>query len=71
MYYYEIIGGYTGKVIGVCSSQGIFDVAEEEPKATFGLITEEEFESFSDNEWSEPVSLERYKVVLVPTLIEV
>jgi hypothetical protein len=70
MYYYEIIGGYTGKVIGVCSSQGIFDVAEEEPKATFGKISEEEFNNFENKEWLEPVSLDRYKVVLVPTLIE-
>lgn len=71
MHYYEIIGGYTGKVIGVCSSQGIFDVAAEEPKATFGKISEKEFENFSDNEWVEPISLERFKVILVPTIVEI
>ena len=45
MRYYEIIGGYTGKVIGHCTSEGIEDVRSEEPRASFRRISKKQFYS--------------------------
>jgi hypothetical protein len=49
--HYEIIGGYTGEVIGCCSESARFEVLEEEPKATFRPVEQEKCTSCHGEEF--------------------
>lgn len=42
--YYAVVGGYTGRIIGLCHRSGIPDVMAEEPLSTFRALTREEYE---------------------------
>lgn len=59
MKYYEII--CRDQVIGVTSDLGVEHAfIEENKEAEFGLITKEDWERFGDDEWSEPISTQRF-----------
>jgi len=68
MKYYEIISHYLpNEVVGVCTSDGMKDVFNEENGTIIlGQITKKQFEKFcDDNEWSEPISKKRFKGKMV------
>lgn len=52
--YYEIIGGYTGEVIGFCDSSALEDVKAEEPRASFRQISKEAYYAAMSDDWGAP-----------------
>jgi len=71
--YYEIV--CTDTVIGVTSAsddeEGLDDLlytSKQDRVTSFGEITEEEFNYFSDHDWTKPRSKKQYKIKIKPIL---
>lgn len=67
--YFEIIGHFTGDVIGVCTREGVEDAASEDPGCQFAVITKKQYDKFMDMDdpWTEsigkPVTLMKRLVI--------
>ena len=68
MMYYELIGKHTGKVIGVCSSDGLFPACERNDFPIVGPIYKEQFDAYGKSPWTEPASKSRYSTEKVEAI---
>lgn len=70
MKYFEIIGSLTGKVIGVCTEDGVIDAAHED-SVTFGRIPEKRFARYDSAPWNNPTSRDRFEVKVVHKIVKI
>lgn len=67
--YFEMIGNYTGKVMGVTPMDGLLSALQEENgHMVVGEITKEQFESYGDNSWEEPIAAKHFYARLVESV---
>lgn len=62
---FEVIHSFKNKVMFVCSGDVLLDICEQDNDPIFGEITAEQFHSYGDNPWVEPVSIKRYHSQIV------
>lgn len=65
MKYYELIGNYSGEVIGVTTSEGLLHAIQEDQLELVGEISKKDFDRFGDDDWTYSISKNKFKCEII------